>query len=453
MRFTKRYQLVANLAAAQLFCLGWGVFFFGMWLHAIVESTLHQQILADNVQTAKQLSTLVREMRIGDVRSDPQAWDRMQSLVRDIRLPNDGYVCLSDADSGEMICHPSFQSQPSLLPREEWATSGVSAASITGGIVGEGGGLEIVAAATIPSLHAKLMVHQRGAGITRAVNRFTAPILPIGLLFVVGLVATTSFALLGVIRRYDDRMARINKRLEDRVGRRTRTLRRMRDAVVFGLAKLAESRDTDTGEHLERIRAYVTILAEQLRSDGIEIQRREVEGLALASSLHDIGKVGVPDRVLLKPGRLDDPERVEMETHAALGGDCLAAISDRLGEDDFLQYAKEIAYHHHEKWDGSGYPDGLVGAMIPLSARIVAVADVYDALRSRRPYKDPMPHEMARQILLEGRGTHFDPVLIEAFLACEDRFIEVSERSNSASLRDHAGVEDLIAEQAAVAAS
>ena len=135
--------------------------------------------------------------------------------------------------------------------------------------------------------------------------------------------------------------------------------------MIFGLAKLAESRDTDTGEHLDRIRRYVTILAEQLRGDGMRIDQSYIDTLGLASSLHDIGKVGVPDAVLLKPGRLDADERVIIETHAAIGGDCLKAIGDQLGEDNFLQMAKEIAYSHHERWDGAGYPFRLGGEAIP----------------------------------------------------------------------------------------
>lgn len=440
MRTSNRFRLVANLAAAQLFCLGWGLFLFANWLHGSIQATVHEQVLADNVQTARQMTSLIGEMQLGDIRQDNQAWSRLQDVVRDIKLPNEGYVCLVDDQSGQLLCHPSLEKQPRIEPRK-FATATAATeipVKVSGGVVGEGDRLEIVAAAEVPSMGAKVLVHQRGSGIDRAVAKLTSPILPVGLAASVALVAATSAFLLVVIGRYDDRLARANEELEDRVEQRTRSLQKTRDAVIFGLAKLAESRDTDTGEHLERIRTYVNLLAEQLRDDGLDLDPSVVSQIGLASSLHDIGKVGVADRVLLKPGRLDADERAEIEKHAGVGGDCLAAIGERLGEDDFLQLAKDIAYGHHEKWDGSGYPAGVAGEAIPLPARIVALADVYDALRSRRPYKEPMSHEKARSILLEGRGAHFDPVVVEAFLACETRFLEVSEQSNAASARDHA---------------
>ena len=136
--------------------------------------------------------------------------------------------------------------------------------------------------------------------------------------------------------------------------------------------------------------------------------------------------------VLLKPGAFTPEERTQMETHAALGGACLDAIGEQLGDDDFLQLSREIAYGHHEKWDGTGYPAQAKGEDIPASARIVALSDVYDALRSRRPYKEPMPHAQARAIIVEGRGSHFDPAVVDAFLACESVFERLSDQGGTA---------------------
>lgn len=442
MRIRYRYQLVFILAAVQFACLGAGIVTVAGWLRIGIRETVHEQVLANNVQIARQLTKLIREMRIGDVRTNPEAWQKMQSLVRDIQLPNEGYVCLVDSDDGSLLCHPGFVDRPPFAPREEQRTVDHSRADkVSGGVVGADDTLQIIAAAEIPSMHAKLLVHQMGRSIDRTLARVLSPLVPIGMTVAALLTATMILSLSVVIRRYDNRLADANEELEERVQQRTRSLSKTRDAVIFGLAKLAESRDTDTGEHLERIRTYVTLLAEQLEKSGTAIDERTTKDIGLASSLHDIGKVGVPDRVLLKPGRLDADEYAEMQKHAAVGGDCLEAIGARLGEDDFLQLAKEIAYGHHEKWDGTGYPAKVAGDSIPLSARIVALADVYDALRSRRPYKEPMSHEKAREIVLEGRGAHFDPAVVEAFLACEEQFIEVSERSNLASLRDHAGAE------------
>lgn len=455
----KPYQLVKLLAYAQLLCLCCGLFIFVNWMSDAIRKTVRDQTLADNVLVAQQLTKLIGEMRIGDVRTNTVEWERMQDVVRGVRLPNSGYVCLVDNASGGLICHPALKAPPAKIlaaspandtgqsplttlqtdePRESARVDSTSNPVMAGEILATANAVEVVAAAHIPQWNARLLVHQMGVGIDRRVAAVTQSISLIGLLVVAGIVASTTVALTFVIRRYNDRLRRINGQLEQRVEKRTRALRKTRDAVIFGLAKLAESRDTDTGEHLERISTYATLLARRMRDDGIDLDPTLIGNVGLASSLHDIGKVGVPDRILLKPGRLDRQERTEMEAHASRGGDCLAAISNRLGEDDFLQLAKEIAYAHHEKWDGTGYPAGLSGQSIPMAARIVAVADVYDALRSRRPYKEPMSHEKARSILQEGCGAHFDPVVIEAFLSCERDFIELSERSNSVSDRDHA---------------
>lgn len=459
MKIRSRYALVLVLAACQTFCLSWGVALFASWLNDSIRGAVHQQMLADNLQIAEQLTHLIQEIGLNDIRRNEQDWWRLQSVVADIRLPNEGFVCVVDSGDGALLCHPAFKDRPDTIDKASVPMPGKVAMPkkkpmegakpmrrrARGGIVGKGKDMQVIAAAEIPMLNARILVHQYGRGIDQAVQRIIAPVWPIGLGVSAGSVLLSAIALILVMRAYDNRLADANERLEERVEQRTLSLRKTRDAVIFGLAKLAESRDTDTGEHLERIRLYVTLLAEQLHDDGLAIDPRYIEDLALASSLHDIGKVGIPDSVLLKPGRLEPDERCEMERHAELGGQCLAAIGDRLGEDDFLQLAKEVAYGHHEKWDGSGYPAGTAGESIPLSARIVAVADVYDALRSRRPYKEPMPHERARSILLEGSAGHFDPVVIEAFLACEERFLEISERSNATSQRDHAEAEETLA--------
>ncbi|HET6426699.1 MAG TPA: HD domain-containing phosphohydrolase [Planctomycetaceae bacterium] len=200
---------------------------------------------------------------------------------------------------------------------------------------------------------------------------------------------------------------------------------RTRDAVIFGLAKLAESRDTDTGYHLERISAYSTRLAQALRRDPRfrnQISSQFIRDIGVCSALHDIGKVGVEDAILLKPGPLSPSERKRMQEHARIGAECLGQIERRLGQANFLETAREIALLHHEKWDGSGYPQGLSGTSIPLSARIVAIADVYDALSVARCYKDPIPHEKCVEIIRAEAGKHFDPAIVETFLAVKSEF-------------------------------
>jgi len=292
------------------------------------------------------------------------------------------------------------------------------------------GEAQVIAAAYLPNMNAHVKVHQKVAGVQKSVVDVLSPLKFISIAVGLGLVGFTTLLVSGLMTRYDHRLETINDGLESVIDERTRSLRKTRDAVVFGLAKLAESRDTDTGEHLDRIRLYVSLLAASIDEACVGRDRDFLQTFALASSLHDIGKVGIPDRVLLKPGRFTPEEAAIMHTHAVLGGDCLKAIGEQLGDEDFLQLAREIAYGHHEKWDGSGYPFGIAGTDIPISARIVALADVYDALRSRRPYKDPMPHEKARAIILEGSGSHFDPQVVDAFVKCEELFIEVSNKYN-----------------------
>ncbi len=202
-----------------------------------------------------------------------------------------------------------------------------------------------------------------------------------------------------------------------------------RDKVMLGLARLAESRDPETGKHLERVQHYCRMLAEEMAGTeryAPSITPEFIRMLVRSSPLHDIGKVGIPDEVLLKPGRLTPEEFEIMKRHPVIGGDTIKSLMDQHGQQDFLQMALEIAYHHHEKFDGSGYPDGLVGEDIPLPARILAPADVYDALTTARVYKAPMDHDRARSIILEGSGTHFEPDIVQAFLRREKDFAKLA---------------------------
>jgi putative two-component system response regulator len=204
-----------------------------------------------------------------------------------------------------------------------------------------------------------------------------------------------------------------------------------RDVIIFSLAKLAESRDLDTGAHLERIREYCRVLAEHLSL--YQKYRDEVDGdyvqlLYMTSPLHDIGKVGIPDRILLKAGPLTDEEFEIMKGHTTIGSTTLGAAAEAHPEAKYLGMARDIAETHHEWFDGSGYPAGLVGDDIPLCGRIVALADVYDALRTKRVYKPAFSHERAREVILDGLETHFDPDVVAAFLQNEGRFVDIFER-------------------------
>lgn len=193
-----------------------------------------------------------------------------------------------------------------------------------------------------------------------------------------------------------------------------------RMAMIAGLAKLAESRDDDTGTHLSRIRHFSSIIAhEYAKQHPTELPLGEVAIIGAASILHDIGKVGITDDVLLHPGTFTDEQYIAMKKHTTIGGDILLALSEELGKDPWIDTSIQIALSHHEKWDGTGYPFGLSGEGINLPARIVAVADVYDALTSERIYKKAMTHKEATLLVTKDSGTHFDPNVVKAFLVVE----------------------------------
>jgi PAS domain S-box-containing protein len=214
-----------------------------------------------------------------------------------------------------------------------------------------------------------------------------------------------------------------------------KNLEKAKNATILGLAKLAESRDDSTGRHLERVREYVKLIAQAVsRLPEYEdyITPAYIKDIYLSSILHDIGKVSIPDAVLLKPGSLTREEYEVVKKHTIVGGNALAAIDVQLQERSFLKLGKEIAYYHHESWDGSGYPEGLAGQNIPLSARIVALADVYDALTTERVYKKAYPHWKAASIIIGQKGKKFDPDIVDAFVTNQEEFDRIRRKINSA---------------------
>ncbi|MFC4158017.1 response regulator [Chitinimonas lacunae] len=223
-----------------------------------------------------------------------------------------------------------------------------------------------------------------------------------------------------------------NRYLEHLVSERTQQLAQMQDATILAMASLAETRDNETGNHIRRTQHYVATLARRLADHPrfrAALDSASIELLFKSAPLHDIGKVGVPDRILLKPGRLDPEEFEIMKLHTVYGRDAIESVERQLGaSNDFLRFAREIAYSHQEKWDGSGYPEGLAGDAIPVSARLMAVADVYDALISKRVYKPAYSHEQAVEMMRAGRGSHFDPDVLDAFLAIQDEFLNIANR-------------------------
>ena len=219
-------------------------------------------------------------------------------------------------------------------------------------------------------------------------------------------------------------------RVRVRAGERILSLE-TRDVAIFAMARLAESRDPETGAHLERIRHYSRVIARHLSQQEKfrdQVDTEYVRLIYLTSPLHDIGKVGIPDSILLKPGRLTSGEFEIMKTHTTIGAETLEAAVRQYPGVRFLSMARDIALTHHECFDGSGYPCGLAGTRIPLAGRIVALADVYDALTSKRVYKEAFTHGLARSVILEENGTHFDPDVVDAFIAKEEEFLAVWNR-------------------------
>lgn len=233
------------------------------------------------------------------------------------------------------------------------------------------------------------------------------------------------------LRQLQNEVERYSHHLEELVQDQIKEIAMSQMATIFALSKLAESRDSDTGLHLERVRIYCRVLAEEMKSTqryGTIITKDYIDDLYHAAPLHDIGKVGIPDQILLKPGKLSIEEFDLMKCHTTIGAETLRSVQLEYSGNAFITLGIEIAQSHHEKWDGSGYPQGLAGEAIPLSARITAVADIYDALRSKRKYKPALSHSKATEIIYMSSGTHLDPAVVEAFRSRANEFAAVRAR-------------------------
>jgi putative two-component system response regulator len=233
------------------------------------------------------------------------------------------------------------------------------------------------------------------------------------------------------LRRMQRELKTHNHRLEDLVREKVKEISDSQLATILAVSKLAEYRDDETGRHIERSRTFCRILAQKLRDNSRYAQGITdafIENIYHAAPLHDVGKVGIRDHILLKPGKLTSEEFETMKTHTVIGAKTLETVRAKYPGNAFVNMGIAIARAHHEKWDGSGYPDGLSGEDIPLAGRIMALADVYDALRSKRPYKEAFSHEKSLKIIPDGSGKHFDPAVVDAFVSLEAEFAEIRER-------------------------
>ena len=227
------------------------------------------------------------------------------------------------------------------------------------------------------------------------------------------------------VKAYNDHMRNYQKELEAEVAKRTEQLRQAFEKIkiasldtIYRLSRAAEYKDEDTGAHIQRMSHYIAVVAHKMG-----LNAENVETILYAAPMHDVGKIGIPDRILLKPGKLDPDEWEIMKQHTTIGAQILEGA-----DAEFIKLAEAIALTHHEKWDGSGYPKGLKGSEIALAGRITAIADVFDALISKRPYKEPFPLEKTFIIIQKGRGSHFDPEVVDAFFAVEDEILSIKEK-------------------------
>ncbi len=443
MHIKQRRLLVLLLVACQLGCMGFGVVWATNWLHRTFDEFITRSVAAQGRALAYELAHRIDEASITTIEPGSEGWARLQELCEQTAAPHGGFVVVMRSDTGALACHSRLEQDPGLLRTfpgkqalvsnslvapliEAAGRAAVDGTSLAAGDVEVDGRLYETTCLALPKLNAVLAVLQSQAAIDAGAADLVTPLYRMGLVTTAAVVAVAALASMFVVSRYESTLSTLNNRLSRDVEQRTQALVKTRNAVVFGLAKLSESKDKDTAGHLERIRSYVTFLASHMAKSNSEITHHYVANLAVASALHDIGKVGVPDSVLLKVGRLNPSERRAMQMHSELGGECLAAIQRQLGDDDFLQLGREVAIAHHEQWDGSGYPFGLQGKEIPLAARIVAVADVYDALTSHRPYRPALSHAEAREWIVSHYGTQFDPEVVEAFVAREADFARLS---------------------------
>lgn len=421
--------------AAQIACIALGLWMHDRYMLSAVYRAAEQNAATELAADAAPLAAALRELDL----SQPDGLREADRRLRAAELADGDGAFVVDVD-WTLRLPPATDPQP--RPGEKIAWTARSFAHLNPSIEPIEGVFEIGdrqrAGVACPLAHndGYLVVYRPAERLTLAPAQFAEFLPLVGLmtfLWLSGLLSICTF--LSGKRLHDELFGEL-ERSEERAVRREQALLRTRDAVIFGLAKLAESRDHETGEHVERISLYCQRLAAAMRRrpEYRDIVTPAFVRLIEASSvLHDIGKVGIADAILHKPAALTSHERTEVQKHPVIGGECLAEIERRLGASNFLQMAREIALFHHERWDGKGYPAGLKGEDIPLAARIVAIADNYDALVSRRPYKEPYTHETSIDLIRNGTGTQFDPKLVEIFLEIEGEFRDIARQYANAA--------------------
>ncbi len=416
---------IVALTQAVLFVAGWTLVHKDA--HESVTENVEKVMLQDNASAAKSIVKTLGGLPSVDVPGS-EDWERTQGAIENLILGGNRIAYVLDSD-GNISCHPDIRDQPELRDMQPGNEPLLDLDGVAQGTVGSADngfvqkglidlpakGLHYLATIKDPNSRAQLVVHQPVARLAAASTKVTSGLLTSMLVIGGLLVALTAILTLVLTRAHDLSLVSWNNKLEDLVGDRTDELLQSHRTILFGVSKLAEHRDTDTGQHVERICQFTGLLAEEWRRRFGELSRQWIQDVRLAASMHDIGKVSIPDSILLKPGPLTNAEFTEMKLHTEVGERALMAVRNQLHDTTLLDIGIEIAGGHHERWDGTGYPRCLRGENIPLSARIVAVADVFDALMSKRPYRDPLPFEEVVNIIHEGAGSQFDPMVVECF--------------------------------------
>lgn len=429
-RLRKRGLIVASLVAlaqALVFAIGWFLVYEDT--HQEVAKSVEEVIVQSNVAAADAVVRLLGGLpSVDEVGSED--WLRTQEVIENLELGGSGFACVLDS-RGHVACHPEIRELPGLrdvnlaekaaLDLEGNEVGTLADGGVATGLVDVGfDGMHYFATVRDAESGAQLVVHQPVSGLTAASTTVTGSMLRSMLGIGSILIFLTAALAAALVRAHDRTMARWNRRLGELVDERTGELIESHRTILFGIAKLAEHRDNDTGLHVERMCAFTGILAREYSRRFGSLDETWIEDVQLAASMHDIGKVAIPDSILLKPGKLTTDEFERMKRHATVGEEALRAVRERVHDTRLLDLGIEIAGGHHERWDGSGYPRGLAGGSIPLSARLVAVADVFDALMSRRSYKPAFPFEKVVAIIREGSGAHFDPRIVKCFDAVAD---------------------------------
>ncbi len=440
----RRTRHLSALVAAQIACVG-----VGLWMHHrfVISSTIQKLEERTWTQLESELNAMVAEQSSEITGPGGDRPSRHLGFMHGAAEDEPARIGFLWVDETWRVTHP--QNAPVAGQSADWPSilSWTPVEQPSGTKVGDNrgtiflpDGVHLAVARPMRDGPGRLIAHRAKSAGDAEAAALLGSLPAVGGLTFVWTSALLGIAVYVITARFHDTFDRERSRSATETIRQAQQLVRARDSVIFGLAKLAESRDTDTGDHLERITVYSTTLAAALRRHPKFVHEATpafVQLIGISSALHDIGKVGVEDRILRKPGALTADERIEMQRHATIGGECLREIEQRLGGSNFLQMAREIAFCHHEHWDGAGYPNGVAGEAIPLAARIVAVTDIYDALSSRRVYKDRLPHEKCVELIRKESGKKLDPGLVEVWLTVESKFREIAARFTD----DHRGRE------------